>query len=100
MAKLRLDLEALVVESFETATPGAGRGTVEANQMVAEPVRSHSNCEGCYYTIIATCMSCGFDECTMASKTECPSCYNSCGDCGPTCACPMEPADPVPVIRA
>jgi hypothetical protein len=29
--------------------------------------------------------------CTMASKTECPSCVNSCNGCGPTCACPIDP---------
>jgi hypothetical protein len=97
MAKIRLNLDSLAVESFDTSSHRMGRGTVAANQE-AEPVRSQSNCEDCYYTIIATCMSCGFDECTMASKTECPSCYNSCGDCGPTCACPIEPADPVPII--
>jgi hypothetical protein len=96
MAKLRLDLDALVVDSFDTVPAGAGRGTIAANQLgIEEPPASQSNCEACYYTLPATCLSCGEDVCTMASKTECPSCYDSCNGCGPTCACPAEQADPV-----
>jgi hypothetical protein len=103
MMKLRLDLDALAVESFETALHGAGRGTVEANRIDADPVpvhpkASHSDCADCYYTIIATCMSCGEEVCTMASYSECPSCYNSCNGCGPSCACPIE-AQPVDGVR-
>jgi hypothetical protein len=101
MAKLRLDLEALVVESFDTVAVAAGRGTVAAYQIADEPRLSQSNCHDCNYTILGTCLSCNEPVCTIASKTECPSCYNSCGDCGPTCACPVEPApSPVPLIRA
>lgn len=93
MIKLRLDLDALAVESFDTGT-AAGRGTVGAHRIDADPVpirpkESQSNCADCYYTIIATCMSCGEEVCTMASYSECPSCYNSCNGCGPSCACPV-----------
>jgi hypothetical protein len=97
MKKLRLDLDALAVESFDTMWASrAGRGTVAANRVEIggvpyEPKASHSDCADCHYTIIATCLSCGEDVCTMASKTECPSCYRSCNGCGPTCACPIEP---------
>jgi hypothetical protein len=97
MRKLRLDLDALTVESFETAVLGAGRGTVAANRIDADPVPiepkpTQSNCEDCYFTYIPTCLnSCGADECTIASQSDCPSCYNSCNGCGPTCACPVEP---------
>lgn len=98
MKKLRLDLDALVVESFHAVSAdGAARGTIAANQVAVEPVGSQSDCEDCYYTIPATCMSCGEPVCTMASQSECPSCYNSCNGCGPTCACPVEEANPVPV---
>lgn len=102
MAKLRLDLDALVVDSFATVTYGAGRGTVAANESGEDGLtdvikRSQSNCHDCYYTLPATCMSCGEPICTMASQTDCPSCHNSCNGCGPTCACPAEPADAVTV---
>ncbi|HEV7589050.1 MAG TPA: hypothetical protein VGO40_13110 [Longimicrobium sp.] len=95
MRKLRLDLDALAVESFDTAVRGAGRGTVAANRFEADlvpigPKASRSDCADCYYTLPATCMSCGEDVCTMASRTDCPSCANSCNGCGPTCACPAD----------
>ena len=95
MAKLRLDLDALEVESFDTADHGVGQGTVAANQIEIDPVRSRSNCADCYYTIIATCMSCGEPVCTIASYSECPSCYNSCSGCEGSCACPVDAAEPV-----
>jgi hypothetical protein len=103
MAKLRLDLDALVVDSFDTMAALAFRGTIDANQFEANALtdvikRSQSNCEDCYFTLPATCMSCGAVECTMASKTECPSCFNSCNGCGPTGACPIHPSpNPLPV---
>lgn len=102
MRKLRLDLDTLIVESFDTAVLAAGRGTVAANRIDVNPVPiepkgSHSDCADCYYTLPATCMSCGDKVCTMASQTDCPSCYNSCGDCGPTCACPADVGGAQPV---
>jgi hypothetical protein len=94
MQKLRLDLDSLIVESFDTAVLGTGRGTVAANRIDVDPVpigkASQSDCADCHYTLPPTCMSCGDDVCTMASKTDCPSCYNSCNGCGPTCACPAD----------
>lgn len=99
---LRLDLDALVVDSFDTLASSARLGTVAAHQVdefaLTDAIkRSQSNCEDCYFTLPATCMSCGAIECTMKSRTECPSCFNSCNGCGPTCACPVEPSpSPVP----
>ena len=96
MKKLRLDLDALAVQSFDTGA-SFGRGTVAGNRIDVqpfpiEPKESQSNCEGCHYTLIPTCLnSCGDHVCTIASQTECPSCYQSCNGCGPTCACPAEP---------
>ena len=94
MKKLRLDLDALNVQSFDTGV-FAGRGTVAANRIDAEPVPiepkpTQSNCEDCHFTYIPTCLnSCGDAVCTIASQTECPSCLQSCNGCGPTCACPI-----------
>jgi hypothetical protein len=94
MRKLRLDLDALAVESFDTEVRGFGRGTIAGNRYEANPApfegkETQSNCDDCHYTLPPTCLSCDADVCTMASKTECPSCVNSCNGCGPTCACPV-----------
>jgi hypothetical protein len=59
MSKLRLDIENLVVESFDTATAGArGRGTVEGN------AATNRNC--------APTMPCALSD-------DDPTCIISCG---------------------
>ena len=88
MKKLRLDLDALVVESFQTALDGTARGTVAAN---LEAKGSQSDCKECNYTLPPTCMSCGEPVCPIGSYTECPSCINSCSGCDGSCVCPVEP---------
>jgi hypothetical protein len=67
MAKIKLEIDALRVESFETATPGGGRGTVRAQQESADgcdaaaiPVTDWKTCQGgdctartlCHYSCI------------------------------------------------
>ena len=92
MKKLRLELDALVVETFHIATAGGGAGTVRANDRLddADPVQKVTwpmdECE--YGSIPPTCMSCGVEPCPMQSATECPSCLNSCGI--KTCTCPAD----------
>lgn len=76
MKKLRLDVEALVVESFVTRDAPEGRGTVQARQDLLLSIVSPLGC-------VATALfSCG---CTVAAT--CPeSCEWSCGaSCGPAC---------------
>lgn len=95
MHKLRLDLDSLAVESFDTASAGGRWGTVAAHMFGAggaDTVQkvTQSNCADCYYTLPATCMSCGEEVCTMASYTDCPSCYNSCNACEVSRACPVD----------
>lgn len=94
MKKLRLDLDALVVESFRTALDGAARGTIAGNLDIGIGVpKSQSNCADCNYTIPPSCMSCGEPVCPIGSATECPSCFNSCN----SCVCPEEPIEIGPV---
>lgn len=69
MRKITLELDSLVVESFETATAGADRGTVQAN---LDPTLHGPNCGS------------AFDACPTGLCT---------GDCDPTYspdACPTE----------
>ena len=72
MHKLKLELDHLSVESFDTNAPeGARRGTVEAHRP----------------TLVGTCDSCFETNCTCApSCVSCVSCFNTCGNtCGPSC---------------
>jgi hypothetical protein len=114
MRKVRLDIDNLQVESFETASAAGGRGTVRGLGFVVgvgtvEPVSgqcgSYPNCPSplCVDTPLASCdnaschASCG-DSCngTCQSCATCNSCQESClGTCG---AC--IPPDPIQgVIR-
>ena len=97
MKKLRLDLDALVVESFHPALDGARSGTVAGAQ---EGDASRSDCKECNYTLPPTCMSCGEPVCPIGSYTECPSCYNSCSGCDGSCVCPADPAEIAPPRNA
>lgn len=73
MAKLRLNLEALKVESFETAEEGPVRGTVMGNE------------EYTYYCETdVDCRTPGHASCVV---TRCVSC--STGDDDPTPQCPL-----------
>jgi hypothetical protein len=77
MRKLKLDLDQLTVDSFDTdADDGAQRGTVEAHSLRC--VSPFETCEAlsCNYT-------CGTCNATCAS---CASCFNTCGNtCGGSC---------------
>ena len=59
MKKLRMDLEQLVVERFETDAADAENGTVLANGML---------------TRTADCGSCYVDSCVTGSQRPCPYC--------------------------
>jgi hypothetical protein len=96
MRKLRLDLDALEVDTFETLEgSGDPRRTVQGNQIggdpqPVEPVESGgSDCRNCHFTLIPTCMSCGEEVCTPASYSECPE------GCFPSYPCAVVGAEPV-----
>jgi hypothetical protein len=75
MHKLKLDLDQLTVDSFDTlSADGAGRGTIEAFQTNAPPCTIVWN-----PTYAPTCA----DTCATCPVT----CYNSCGGTCDTCYC-------------
>ena len=93
MSKITLNLDALQVESFDTAPEAApGRGTVKGNML---PYPQTDNIS-CYATDCGggTCESC-YGSCNDTCWATCPatcvqSCYGTCpgqNTCGYTCEC-------------
>jgi hypothetical protein len=83
MKKLSLNLEALIVETFETTTlDGIGRGTVLGRAVNGEvyntPQSPRCGSPLCVDTPLASCDSCG-NSCAV-------SCNGSCDSCAMTCA--------------
>ncbi len=81
MSKLKLELDALRVESFETAPAGRGAGTVHGNQLETEISD---------IVIVGTDIrvDCGswIDRCPSGTGTCEDTCNESCwGTCGSTC---------------
>jgi len=94
MRKLKLEIDALAVESFDTAHPGDSRGTVAGNATVF-------GTGGCYSCDLSRCVeTCGdscdnsLDYCTCACTDDCtvagPGCHHI-SDFG-SCPCYTDPA--------
>jgi len=105
MKKLSLDLEMLVVESFDTAPAGRGAGTVHGNAFEAEignaviaktdvrvdcgswidacPSRAGTCEDTCKESCWGTCATCGSTCDEYACRTVYPNCPS-----GPVCAEP------------
>ncbi|MFL5539552.1 MAG: pinensin family lanthipeptide [Longimicrobiaceae bacterium] len=67
MKKIVLSLDALQVESFETAAGRPARGTVRGRDAVDDEVGAASNdisCETCQTCDDSQCDSCWFNTCT------------------------------------
>jgi hypothetical protein len=96
MEKLKLDLDALTVESFATERRSTERGTVAGQELT-------ENCGNTDYCTAPTCggtcyASCDGSDCGTYRCTE-YSCYETCGgdctnwgstcdvSCYPTCTC-------------
>ena len=76
MAKIKLEVDALRVESFETAESPSARGTVHARQepvgeeVVLLPVTDWKTCQGgdctartlCQYTCVEACFGAGAND--------------------------------------
>lgn len=79
MRKLKLDVSALRVESFDTRSqPGQEHGTVHGHLNRVEPrpdTYRDSECLGTPGTWIFTCQA--------SCYNTCKSCYNTCDSCGP-----------------
>ena len=104
MRKLKLDLDALVVESFQVTAPSADDGTVQGRMIDNSPPTEFSciDCAGapsvgtcigptfcCPATWKATCAAtCFYTECGPSCWTwlcnSCRSCPGTC-DAAPTC---------------
>jgi hypothetical protein len=84
MKKLRLDVDALVVETFDTAHRAARGGTVRANEQVACP---QCCCCPCCCTCDATCANTCDDatclSCEYTCQNEYTCAYYSCYTCDP-----------------
>jgi hypothetical protein len=94
MAKLKLDIDMLRVESFETQTAARGRGTVEGHVLepglvIGEPVPATNDVKLCLDSWINTCVTARLSECpgeTCNQITCGASCQQTCETCyGPTC---------------
>jgi hypothetical protein len=109
MRKLKLDLDALNVETFDTTPPDEDEGTVLANQVGITPTPVASciagcitlgqtcvTCFSCRPTCFRTCFTCG-GTCIVTCQQTCITCLRTCGptcvtcrptcfiSCGPTC---------------
>jgi hypothetical protein len=88
MRKLKLDLDQLTVESFDTNAPdGPRRGTVRAfmppTPFITCPLTCADTCDTCDYSCGGTCDA----TCNCTGYTCCASCGGTCNgpsDCG-TC---------------
>jgi hypothetical protein len=76
--KLKLNLEQLTVDSFDTTTTEKPKGTVFGEQCTCY---TQCTCPGCP-TCDATCAA----TCDDATCPQCPTCYASCnGSCDASC---------------
>ena len=95
MQKLRLELESLAVESFETHAGAGPRGTVQAFASVGDSTCRYAICyyetyaPGCTWgdTCAYTCQNCPTNHATCGN-----TCNHTCDD--HTCVTCYEPTDP------
>lgn len=95
MPKLKLEIDALCVESFETHPAAYARGTVagqaiEPGLVIGVPAPVTNDVKGCLDSWINTCVTARISECpaeTCGDKLTCgASCQVTCETCyGPTC---------------
>jgi hypothetical protein len=79
MKKMKLNLDTLAVDSFDTAVPLPKPGTVFGEQCTCYTNCTCPGCPTCAHTCAYTC-----DDATCPN---CPTCGQSCGDsCYGTCA--------------
>jgi hypothetical protein len=77
MRKVKLELDALAVESFETAAGAPERGTVHAHGRSNEPCNSAWSCHDTCYFISCYESDCGY--CLDTYNESCDiSCYDAC----------------------
>ena len=90
MRKLRLEIDALRVESFDTSAPAAGAGTVRAHadavvgdfEAITTPQTQQASCiDTCKLSCFGTCLaSCG-GSCWLSCDANCTDlCSLGCSD--------------------
>jgi hypothetical protein len=92
MQKLRLDLDALVVESFDTLTDGRrGPGTVKGHNEEVAPGEEEDAAVPWTWWATCTCAISCFGSCQNTCET-CPGdvscvtrCHDTCASGGPVC---------------
>ena len=97
MKKLRLHLEDLLIDSFDTTTPAKSKGTVFGEQCTCYTQCTCPGCPTCYESCNGSCAV----SCNGSCQATCDvSCYGSCGyTCEYTqCDCTTEsqPTSPDP----
>ena len=95
MPKLKLEVDALRVESFDTHPAAGGRGTVEGWSLAVPdggpvPVPATNDAKACLDSWINTCVTAKISACpgeTCGDQLTCgASCQATCETCfGPTC---------------
>lgn len=95
MPKLKLEIDELRVDSFETHPAARAHGTVEGRAIapggaIGEPVPVTNDVKGCLDSWINTCVTAKISECpgeTCGGQLTCgASCQATCETCfGPTC---------------
>jgi hypothetical protein len=103
MKKIRLELDTLAIESFETTGPVEARGTVQGHippysyQIYCSDGNTCVIGNSCFESCGATCdaTACGTcaTNCGTCQATQCGTCYDAsccptyCGTCDPYCCC-------------
>jgi hypothetical protein len=77
MKKIRLDLDALAVDSFDANPDVPGYGTVGANASIETDTCIGPSCRRCPTDTGSFCSTCGGNTCASCD----PSCVNTCGTC-------------------
>jgi hypothetical protein len=98
MRKLKLDLDQLTVDSFDTIpSEEPTRGTVEAHShLCVSPFETCVDLQCPTGTCGATCATCA--SCDSCNAT-CYTCYNTCGDsCQGTCVSCLTECEPVSCV--
>lgn len=105
MRKLTLDVDSLVVQSFQTTAADGGRGTVLGQGVVPQqtpdcqsplciPSEWHTCPETCRESCYGSCESCeSCNSCIASCHVSCGgTCEDSCGGTCPLCIPPTDPA--------
>ncbi len=91
MNKMKLDLDSLFVESFDTSSGPAGRGTVRGLDSWLEPETIAASCDcpppptgptACGQATCGASCTCPYTDVTCAGSTCWQTCPDSCNACG------------------